>query len=486
LKPRVQRCKGEEGQAVVLVALAMSIFLIGAIGLAIDGSQIYAQFQMAQTAADASAQAGVLELLKGTNASSAHPFSTTGPFPCAVPPATLDLRVPCVFAQDNGFGTSKDKVTVSFPTSVSGVTLSTSFSPAAVSVTVQRTLPTFLIRLIGPSASTVQAKATAAILTSGMTDCVVTLGSSGTGVSITGSGTFTLSNCGMAIDSNSSSALSMVGSATLSATSIQIVGNYQNVGSPPPSPTPTINASPVGDPLASVPEPSSAYSSSGCPNSNPTSFVGSGTVTLSPGTYCSQVSIVGSYNVTFNPGSYTFLGGFINTGSGTVSFGQGTYVFVGGFSTIGSGPTTFGAGTYTLVGGGFSATGSGSLSGSNVTFYNTFDATHPYGPINVTGSGAINLSATTSGSEEGMLFFENRSASSLVSDAFTGSSNQTLTGAIYLPKDAVTYTGNGNVGVQDASFVVKSMTFTGSGNVTFDSDITQAGAAVQQKIALVN
>ena len=44
--------KGEEGQAVILAAVAMSIFLIGAIGLGVDGSHLYAQRQMAQTAAE--------------------------------------------------------------------------------------------------------------------------------------------------------------------------------------------------------------------------------------------------------------------------------------------------------------------------------------------------------------------------------------------------------------------------------------------------
>jgi len=37
--------------------VAMSILLIGALGLAIDGGQMYAHRQMAQAAADAAAQA---------------------------------------------------------------------------------------------------------------------------------------------------------------------------------------------------------------------------------------------------------------------------------------------------------------------------------------------------------------------------------------------------------------------------------------------
>ena len=54
----------------------MGIFLIGALGLAIDGGQMYAQRQMAQAAADAAAQAGIMSIFNGTNATSAYPFGT--------------------------------------------------------------------------------------------------------------------------------------------------------------------------------------------------------------------------------------------------------------------------------------------------------------------------------------------------------------------------------------------------------------------------
>ena len=59
----------EDGQAVILVVVAMSVLLIGALGLAIDGGQMYAQRQMAQAAADAAAQAGIMSIFTGTNIS---------------------------------------------------------------------------------------------------------------------------------------------------------------------------------------------------------------------------------------------------------------------------------------------------------------------------------------------------------------------------------------------------------------------------------
>jgi len=88
----------EDGQAIILVVVAMSFFLIGALGLAIDGSQMYAQRQMAQAAADAAAQAGIMSIYDGTNVSSAYAFGTGGiPIASSIC-AVADGRTPCVYA----------------------------------------------------------------------------------------------------------------------------------------------------------------------------------------------------------------------------------------------------------------------------------------------------------------------------------------------------------------------------------------------------
>src|SRR5580698_8125821 len=120
----------EKGQALILVVVTLSFFMFAALGLGLDGAQLYAHRQMAQAAADAAAEAAIMSIARGTNSTSAHPFSTAASFTCAVPPATLDLRTPCIYAQYNGFGTSTDTVIVSFPATISGVTLSSGATPA--------------------------------------------------------------------------------------------------------------------------------------------------------------------------------------------------------------------------------------------------------------------------------------------------------------------------------------------------------------------
>jgi Flp pilus assembly protein TadG len=147
--------KSESGQATALVILAMSVFLVGAVGLAIDGSHLYAERQMAQAAADSAAQAGIRSIFTGSNASGTSAFSTTASFTCS----SNDSKTPCYYAQTlNGFNGSGDTVTVDFPTASSVVpagSLSGS-DPTAIRVTVARQIQTTFFKLISSWTPTVR------------------------------------------------------------------------------------------------------------------------------------------------------------------------------------------------------------------------------------------------------------------------------------------------------------------------------------------
>jgi Flp pilus assembly protein TadG len=159
----VRKRKSETGQATALVILAMSVFLVGAVGLAIDGSHLYAERQMAQAAADSAAQAGMRSIFTGSNGSGSSGFSTTASFTCS----SSDSKTPCYYAQTlNGFNGSGDTVTVDFPTASSVVpagALSGS-DPTAIRVTVARQIQTTLFKLISSWTPTVRASATAAVV----------------------------------------------------------------------------------------------------------------------------------------------------------------------------------------------------------------------------------------------------------------------------------------------------------------------------------
>jgi hypothetical protein len=139
----------------------MSIFLLGAVGLAIDGSQLYAQRQMAQAAADAAATAGIVSVF---NASSTVSTATC---------TTTSTMSPCVYGRTNGFGTTTGATadTVSVNTNP-GVTVCSGSStcsldsgtPNEVQVTITRPVSMSLMKLMGFTSLNITARATAAVL----------------------------------------------------------------------------------------------------------------------------------------------------------------------------------------------------------------------------------------------------------------------------------------------------------------------------------
>jgi len=198
----------ERGQAILLVVTAMGLVLIGALGLAIDGGSLYGHRTMAQAAADAAAQAGILSIFNGTNTgtnafgSSSHTCTTT------------DTISPCIFARNNGFGaTSDDTVAIDFPSATTvgldPASLSTSDAVNVLRVTITRSVHTGIIRFLGAAATTdVKAIAVAAILeVDSPTPIVVTHPSLSNSLST--NGTTTIVICGgpsRSIQVNSSSA----------------------------------------------------------------------------------------------------------------------------------------------------------------------------------------------------------------------------------------------------------------------------------------
>jgi hypothetical protein len=156
----------QEGQAIIFVVLAVGIVIAGAMGLAIDTAQIYGQRQMAQSVADSAAEAGILSIFSGTNTGntdSTQDFATTVN-PAAYDCASTFATSPCKYANLNGAATS-DTVTVSFPTAVSGVSLTpNSYNAKAIQVLVTRTVNSTFMKMITSNTTTVKAKATAAIV----------------------------------------------------------------------------------------------------------------------------------------------------------------------------------------------------------------------------------------------------------------------------------------------------------------------------------
>jgi hypothetical protein len=163
------RRKKQSGQAIVMVVVFVGLVLMGSLGLAIDSGQLYGHRQMAQVAADAAAEAGIISIFGHTNSTTYNNVLNGTAFTCT---NGSDTRSPCAYARLNGFGLSgsTDTVSVDFPdpsspvlTGVSGLT--THFTPNAVHVLITRNVGTTFLRLFGASAtSSIKAAGTAAIL----------------------------------------------------------------------------------------------------------------------------------------------------------------------------------------------------------------------------------------------------------------------------------------------------------------------------------
>jgi hypothetical protein len=417
-----------DGQAVILIVVAMSILLIGALGLAIDGGQMYAHRQMAQAAADAAAQAGIMNILDGTNATSAHPFGTGTPPIASSVCTTTDARTPCVYARDNGFGgTSSDTVTLSFPATVSGVALSSATVPA-FAVTVQRTLKTGLIRFIGAGAtSTITAKATAGLVGTVSPDCVYSLDPSAQNAfQATNGATVALSGCAIAVNSTNSDALTVSGGSIVSASAITVAGGVSISNGGSTTPAPTTGAASAADPLASLPSP--AVGACNYTNYSP----GWGTWALTPGVYCGGINISNGATATFAAGTYIINGGSLTLVGGTTDTGSGVMFY---------------------------------LTGTNAT----------YGSVNISNGANVTFSGPTSGPYMGVVFYQNRSITSSVNATFSGGVSMKLTGTLYFPTTSVLFSNGSSVSNVYTAIVAKQVSFTGGTSLQYDATGLKTG-----------
>ena len=139
---------GERGASLLLVTLSLT-GLLAMVGLAIDAGQLFVTKQNAQAAADAAAQAGVMDMYNGTGGNNG-------------------LSSARAYSQLNGFDPAVDTVTVTWPSCSSlswcnGHVALDNSSPNLIQVTVGRLVPTKFLRVLGLSNSTVTATAYAGI-----------------------------------------------------------------------------------------------------------------------------------------------------------------------------------------------------------------------------------------------------------------------------------------------------------------------------------
>jgi hypothetical protein len=473
------RRKREKGQATLLVLLASSIFVIGALGLAIDGAQLYAHRQMAQVAADAAAQAGIMTYFDGTNTSSNSPSAS--PYTCL--PAdvnTSPYKTACKYAALNGFVPTSggDNVQLEYgnsaspsPSTPAGVSLSS--DPVSwVKVTVTRNVRTTLIGFVGAANSiNVKAVATAAIVNViSPVPILVTHptragsfstngGSSGDVIKILGgpSRSIQVNSCAgsgnAGCDTSGSGSIRVSGGATVNLSQAGPSGHgadFGDFGGPSSYPGSFDGgadgnylqpASPILDPLASVLAPSPApaaapapvtYSSAastewGCPG---------GGITCQhyfPGKYTSGINVSGY--ALFEPGLYYITSGGFNIDSNTAAA-----MVPSSCSTCATPPADFATRRGMLV------FNSGDTKDDTINFNANAGTYKSGGPG--TELGITLVGSDEAGTYKGILFFQDRTShahndiGAFKGHSIQGGATLSLTGTIYLTNTVATMTGD--------------------------------------------
>jgi hypothetical protein len=244
-------------------------------------------------------------------------------------------------------------------------------------------------------------------------------------VSAQGSNNVVLSNCSLYDNSNSGTALTDGGSATISALSVNVVGGISGssnitttcqTNSPPCSSGITTGVSPIADPYAGVPNPIPTG-----PILSTSNY--SGTQTLNPGVYTNGIKLTSHANITLSPGTYYIEG---NTG--------------------------------------LDVAGGATLTGTGVTLVFTSNNGSTYAPATINGGANINLTAPTTGTYAGIAIFGDRQMPTTTNFKFNGGATQIFGGAIYVPKGSVQYAGGANATTGCTQLIADTITFNGNSN----------------------
>jgi Flp pilus assembly protein TadG len=418
--------RSEAGQALILAALAL-VVLSASAGLAVDMGVMRYEKRLQQSAADAAAIAGASNLKFGGVTSGAQAAAGKNGFT-----DNSGGQVSACNASGAKIGTVC--VQINNPPASGPHTNDANYVEALVAVV----HPTYFMNLVRIFSETVTARAVATTLGGGPnTGCAYSLGppsSSIEGVNVNGSATLNAPTCGIVDNGNfNTKGNNLVVNTSTFGTS----GSWQASGpggtvtcSETPSSCPTPNMPAATDPLGYLTPPCSP-----CTGGSAITINGNGNFTGSGVTYSSGV-------YTISPGTYTSIK-ISGTGSGnSVVFSSGIFIINGS------------SGGITIPGNATISSGTG-----GVMFYFTNGST-----IQSTGTPSVKLTAMSSGTYAGILMYQDPNDTNTTGPSLGGNNGSYFDGALYFPKDQLTFYGN-NSSVSVAMLVVDSLALSGNPTV---------------------
>jgi Flp pilus assembly protein TadG len=273
------------------------------------------------------------------------------------------------------------------------------------------------------------------------TGCVLALSqTANAAVTTKGSSSVVLDQCSLASNSNSSSALTIGGSAQINALSVAVTGGISGPMSQiltPPGGI-TTGSAPTLDPYAGASM--CATGQTPCPpsNCNQSNFTAQSALTIGPPIQSPAPAV---------PASFVFCGPTKLNAGAVVTLNPGIYYF----EEDASGK----AGSLTVNGG-------ATLQGNGVTLVFTSRSGNAFGSAAFNGGATINLTAPIDGPTAGIVIFGDRKMPTGTVFQFNGGAAQTINGAIYVTKGAVSFAGGSTTRDACTQLVADTVTFTGN------------------------
>jgi Flp pilus assembly protein TadG len=289
----------------------------------------------------------------------------------------------------------------------------------SVSVSGASSLPTDFLGLMGLPTLQISASAVA-VSNAGGLGCVLALNRTISGaITAQGSTTVVLDGCSLFDNSNSGTALTVGGSAKVSALSVSVVGGISGNAGVTATQGVWTGQAPMPDPYAKVVMPSFF----GCDQRN---FNAKSTVTIEPGVYCSGISLNAGAEVTMRPGIY-----FLDRGDLTVNGGS-------------------------------------TLKGAGVTLVFTSSTASNWATATINGNANVNLTPPTTGPTAGIVVFGDRNIPVGTTYKLNGGSTQFFGGAIYIPTGEITFAGGAGTSTSCTQIIGDTITFVGNSNLAIN------------------
>ena len=400
-----RRVRGERGQALVLAALCVAI-LVGMLGFATDVGLLFIAKRNLQIAADSAARAGAAELNYGDYASAAQTASALNGFTNGVNGVTVTVNPSGTSIPSPLYGPYKGQA-------------------GYLEVAITQIKPTYFMKVFHWNSMPVSARAVGTL--GNNPNCIYLLATSGTDLTMSNGASISAPACGLLADSSSTSALSVTDGTSVAVSKVGIVGSEATQNGTV-TPTPVTGIAPFSDPLAYLTPPPYTGGSS-CTADPGGSYQGGSTYSVGPGSAHSTTQ-------SGNTVCYTSL--TLGGNGNKVTLNPGIYVVTGYL--------TFSSGTI--------------LGGAGVMFYLPGTAS-----LTIANGAIFNMTAPTSGTYNGILFYQDRADTQAAS--IQGGGTSSLKGIFYFPAAALTL-GNGSATTFYTPIVASTLTMYGGSAFTDD------------------